>query len=196
MAVCSCGKETNAVFRFEAAWKGDANTVKSLTLHERDDGEEGKLPPLLISTTDSWGLNVFTIAVVKNNLTLAQIILDITAAQYVPEGSQKAPKRRFRIRGAEDASDYDEDEEQYGGNDILLTSELVDDDFTIEDLGALSASAGTETTPADLIVASTPLWAVQKPINVCASDIHRGESKVWEPSFYWRRWSSPSVRPA
>ncbi|CAI6095948.1 unnamed protein product [Clonostachys chloroleuca] len=186
-------KEKAYTSLFEAAWKGDANTVKSLTLHERDDGEEGKLPPLLISTTDSWGLNVFTIAVVKNNLTLAQIILDITAAQYVPEGSQKAPKRRFRIRGAEDASDYDEDEEQYGGNDILLTSELVDDDFTIEDLGALSASAGTETTPADLIVASTPLWAVQKPINVCASDIHRGESKVWEPSFYWRRWSSPST---
>ncbi|CAH0056898.1 unnamed protein product, partial [Clonostachys solani] len=185
-------KEKAYTSLFEAAWKGDVDTIKSLTLHERDDGEGGKLPPLLISTTDSWGLNVFTIAVAKNNLTLAQMILDIAAAQYVPEGAQKTPKRRFRIRGAEDATDYDDDEEQYDGNDIQLTSELVDDDFTIEDLGALSASAGTETTPADLIVASTPVWAVHKAIDVSASDIHRGQSKVWEPSFYWRRYSSPS----
>ncbi|KAI9150792.1 hypothetical protein HJFPF1_10569 [Paramyrothecium foliicola] len=176
---------------FEAAWRGDINAVKSLTLHERDDGEGGKLPPLLISTADPWGLNIFAIAVVKQNLALAQIILDIAAAQYVPEGAKKSAKRRFRIRGAGEGSDDEDDYDNIRGSDeIPLTSELVDDDFTIEDLGALSSSAGSQTSPADLIVTTTPFWVVQKPLDVTASDIHRGDSDEWKPGFYWSSYRS------
>jgi ankyrin repeat protein len=217
----------NNVASFEAAWQGDIETVKALTLHERidtvkdDEDEEDKkenndsdkeeemkdadeketkdvdetetkkeeaepekkLPPLLITTKDPWDLNVFAIALVKKNYELAQVILDIAAAQYAPEGPKKAKKWRFRISGADEV----DSDCEYEADEVPLTSELVDDDFTIEDLGALNAAAGSTVSPADMLLDSYPLWVVQHPLDKSAGDIHRQDDEEWKP---WFRWSN------
>lgn len=128
---------------------------------------------------------------VKKNLALAQIVLDIAAAQYNPEKSKKSMNRRFRIRGVDET--IDSNQEPHDPDEIALTSELVDDEFTIEDLAALSASAGSETSPRDLIMARTPWWVVHYPLTITANDIHRGDSEVWKPGFYWSTYQSPMV---
>ncbi|KAH7311442.1 hypothetical protein B0I35DRAFT_481406 [Stachybotrys elegans] len=173
---------------FQAVWDEDVNLTKLLTLRENDDGQGGSLAPLLVSTSDSWGLNVLAIAVAKNNLSLAQSILDIAAAQYKPK-EDKPRKRRFRIRTLED---YEEDDNDCNPDEILLTSELVSDEFTIEDLSTLNASAASRKSPVDMLLEQVPCWAVDKPLNISVGDIHREREAEWNPWIWWPTYQTPS----
>jgi hypothetical protein len=130
-------------------------------------------------------LNLLAIAVSRAHLDLAQVILDIAAAQYSPS-TPKEKKRSFRIRGPEEAH-----EEGYCPGEIVVTSELVDEDFTLEDVGALSASTGSKTQPFDLVTGTSPCWAAREGLEKSVKDIY---GSGWEPSeSYWDERDGPLV---
>lgn len=68
---------------FQAAWDGDLETVKRLTLMPQ--GEKNDEPPLQIAVRDYVNLSPFSIAVLRDHLDTAAAILEISRAQYVPK---------------------------------------------------------------------------------------------------------------
>lgn len=101
--------------RFEAAWQGDLNTVKKLTLAKW--GEGGKQDPLLISGYEcNMQMSPLTIAIARGHSTLARIILEIGQIQYNPAKAEET-NVRYRIN-----------------DDLEICSEVVDDQFTVEEI--------------------------------------------------------------
>lgn len=132
---------------FESAWTGDEKTVKELTLlpWKSIDGEDH--PPLKIAVLDQHRLSPFAIAVVRGHLDLANSIMEIAQAQYVPAD---APKReRHRLVNGDEGDDDDE------GSDIKVVSELVDEIFTVETIGQVSTQTQSRVTPLEML-----LWTV------------------------------------
>lgn len=68
---------------FQAAWDGDLETIKRLTLMPQ--GEKKDEPPLQIAVRDYVDLSPFSIAVLRDHLDTAAAILEISRAQYVPK---------------------------------------------------------------------------------------------------------------
>lgn len=102
--------------RFEAAWRGDLNTVKKLTLAKW--GEGGKKDPLLISGDEYYmDMTPFTIAIVRGHRALARVMLEIGQIQYNPRKEEET-NVRYRIN-----------------DDLEIYSEVVDDQFTVEEIG-------------------------------------------------------------
>lgn len=131
---------------FEAAWKGDLQAIKELTLRgwKNKDGEVQT--PLAISDVDQHKHTPFSIAVLRGHLALAASILEIAQAQYSPKGDEK--KRRFRlVRMSSECSDSDSEND----DDFALSSEIVDDQFTIETIGEVSLQVKSQRTPLSLI---------------------------------------------
>lgn len=102
--------------RFEAAWRGDLDTVKRLTLAKW--GKDGKQDPLLISGYESnMRMSPLTIAIVRGHNTLARFILEIGQIQYNPREAEET-NVQYRIN-----------------DDLEICSEVVDDQFTVEEIG-------------------------------------------------------------
>ncbi len=136
-------------FSFQAAWEGDSAKVKSMTLAPW--GLEPQCLPLKITTRDSNGFSPFSIAVFRGYLQLAKIIADIAQAQYQPK---EDVRKRFNFRPFDsedtDGSDYD--------SEVNIDCELVDDDFTIENVGAVANVVKSNITPLQMILSSFPVW--------------------------------------
>ena len=123
---------------FEAAWKGEIYRVKELTL--ANWGPERDHTPLLITTQDTKGFTPFVIAIYRRELKLGKVILDIADAQYkVPD--EKPSRRRYTI--LENDSDYSCADD---GDDLGLTSEIVDETFTYDDISSLRQSLGSQVS--------------------------------------------------
>ncbi|KAI9736997.1 MAG: hypothetical protein M1834_000586 [Cirrosporium novae-zelandiae] len=132
--------------RFEAAWAGDLQTIKSLTLSFW--GPEKKNLPLKIAASDTAGFNPFSIAVFRRHYNVAKAVLEIAEAQYQPHGDQ-----RYRY---EMASPYDSDDDSaYTDNEnddeIHVYAQLVDDRFTITDIGNVGDSVKSHIKPSSLL---------------------------------------------
>ncbi|KAB8346271.1 hypothetical protein FH972_023315 [Carpinus fangiana] len=139
---------------FEAAWQGDLDKIKMYTLGFW--GFQKKNPPLRIAVQDSLCLTPFSIAVFMGHFQVAQAILEIVSAQYQPENAPK--KRRFMLATRhEDSSEEDFEDEGRDDDQVRLTSELVDDGFTIDDIGALADQVKSRVKPMDLLSWSVPL---------------------------------------
>jgi hypothetical protein len=64
--------------RFEAAWTGDLETIKNLTITGSD--RTRYRTPLEIAVCNSRGFSVFTIAILRGHLDVAHGIMTIAAA--------------------------------------------------------------------------------------------------------------------
>ncbi|KAL7276030.1 hypothetical protein RUND412_000999 [Rhizina undulata] len=131
---------------FEAAWSGDAHTIKTLTLGPSGEGEN-KIPALRISICDMNGLSTFAIALHRGHRDIAKLILDIAQTQYQPNQSLAVEKYVFCDKEAMDTEDEDEDYEE---GDLVIYKKLIDDEFTIENLGARSDLVKCNISPMDV----------------------------------------------
>ncbi|EEP76366.1 predicted protein [Uncinocarpus reesii 1704] len=147
---------------FEAAWEGDIQKVKSLTLGSWD-ADEKKLP-LRITAKNKRNIDPFTIAVSRGHFDLAKVILDIVEAQYTPKTTVPARKvYKIVVDAAED--EYSESESESGSqpesekeddHGISVRFNLVDQQHTIDDIRELTS----------IVKSSTPPWAVITNFNV------------------------------
>jgi ankyrin repeat protein len=134
---------------FEAAWNGDVKAIKELTLGQWGNQRQA----LQVAVQDLRGFSPFSISVLRGHTELAKTILEIANAQYQPK--DKAQRFRYSIRPAdgEDESDAESDDEN-----IHVYSELVDDEFSIDDIGSLADRVKSRVSPMDLLVWDAEVW--------------------------------------
>ena len=128
---------------FEAAWSGDLDKIKSLTL--TGWGEEKKEAPLKISVTDNELNSPFSLAFLRGHRDVAKAVLEIVQAQFEPS---EVANTRFRMGRADDVSDDEgaSDDESDDGEPRVY-GELVDDKFTIENIGEVSMQVKSRVKP-------------------------------------------------
>ncbi|KAE8375542.1 ankyrin repeat-containing domain protein [Aspergillus bertholletiae] len=141
---------------FEAAWRGDLDTIKSLTLAMW--GENNEQPPLRIAITDSNRHSPFSIAACRGHLDVAKAILKIVQAQYSEEES--SGQERFEI-----GSDCSSEDSEDNGN-LRIYSEIIDDKFTVDDIGEVAMQVKSHTTPLEVLKWYCPKsrWFVSRDI--------------------------------
>lgn len=133
---------------FEAAWSGDLAKVKGLTLNPWKDTNGDGQPPLKVAVQDDQNLNPFAIAVLQGHEQLATAIMEISRAQqFVPEPSKR---RRYGIEDDEDMNIDDEDSE-HSDDDVKLYSEIIDDEFTKDDVGEVSLQVKSCVHPLTMV---------------------------------------------
>ncbi|EXJ92942.1 hypothetical protein A1O3_01498 [Capronia epimyces CBS 606.96] len=135
----------NYVKLFEAAWEGDADTVRRLCL--------SRVRPLRIAVEDRRGFSPFSIATLRGHYELAELIVEIATVQYQPD--DKSERYRYTIqteRDCDDYSDYSGDSEATGQNDdVQVLAQIVNDTFTIDDVAALADNVQSKVSPASMI---------------------------------------------
>ncbi|KAF5656927.1 ankyrin repeat protein [Fusarium heterosporum] len=144
----------------EAAWEGDLDRVKALSLQAW--GLEKHQPPLKIAVSDNMGNTPFSVAFLRGHYDLAWALLEIIKAQWSPP---KKDKVRFRMETGD--SDSDDDGNSYDSEDAndsepRIVSEKVQQRFTIDDIGHVSMEVESHTKPLHTICAPVPTWSSRK----------------------------------
>jgi ankyrin repeat protein len=124
---------------FEACWHGDLTTIKCLTLTIWDENES----PLQIAVRDTNQLSPFSIAVIRDHFDVARAILEIAHAQYAPE--ETAGKAKHSLVPVE------EENEGLDTDDFEIYSEIVDDKFTIDEIGHVQTQVKSRVTPLEML---------------------------------------------
>lgn len=154
--------------RFEAAWNGDLDTIKKLTLSAWGDDKDKK--PLAVAVNDLQGNNAFSLAFLRGHHNVATAVLEIAQAQYAPEDK---PKVRYELkddRVDEDTdmdSEYEYDEEEDESRTYRI---IVDNDqFTIDNIGEVNMQVkGTVVSNIPSLIILTFLTdTVYRPLSNC-----------------------------
>ncbi|KAK3937074.1 Ankycorbin [Diplogelasinospora grovesii] len=128
---------------FEAAWSGDLGKIKTLTLTCWD--EDKQEAPLKIAVRDDDSNNPFSLAFFRGHYNVAKAILEIAQAQYSPE---EQVKTRYTMEQGE----YSDDESVCSdGSEPRIYAEIVDDQFTIENVGQVSMKVNSRTKPQEML---------------------------------------------
>ncbi|KAL2022786.1 hypothetical protein VTK56DRAFT_4602 [Thermocarpiscus australiensis] len=138
---------------FNAAWKGALQTIKTLTLTAWDDAKEEA--PLKITVHDRDGNNPFSLAFSRGHYNVAKAVVEIAVAQYAP--GEKA-KTRYRMEVPSDHDSESDDESVDSGPRIY--GEIIDGQFTIDNVGQVSMKVNSQTKPQELVSWASPLSEV------------------------------------
>jgi ankyrin repeat protein len=170
---------------FQACWDGDLTTVKELTLAVWS----GDQSPLKIAVQDTQNFSPFSLAVLRKHFDVAKAVLEIAHAQYAPD--DKKGQVKHSIQPADE-----EDDESDGNDDFHIYSEIVDDRFTVENIGEVHNQVKSNVTP--LVLASWPC-PVHNFLEGNDSILHASSTPVERSVFrYRRRWGQrrPNLLPS
>ncbi|KAK6958209.1 hypothetical protein Daesc_001004 [Daldinia eschscholtzii] len=142
--------ERNAAYirLMEAAWAGDLPTIKSLTLASWD--AEKKEPPLKIAVCDAKQNNPFSLAFMRGHYEVAKAVLEIAQAQWAPKEENTTLFTMHKDED-EDSAMSDSDDDEPG-----IYEKIIDDKFTIENVGQVSMQVKSETLASTLLNWVTP----------------------------------------
>ncbi|KAI1386921.1 ankyrin [Hypoxylon trugodes] len=142
---------------FEAAWNGDLEVIKSLTLASWD--AEKKEPPLTMAVSDMKQNNPFSLAFLRGHYGVAKSILEIAHAQWLPKSKGAT---RFRMNTDEDDSPQVESDNDDDDDDKLdVHEEVIDDQFTIDNVGQVSMQVKSNTLASTLLNWTSPTFTMQ-----------------------------------
>ncbi|KAI1754123.1 ankyrin repeat protein [Xylaria castorea] len=142
---------------FEAAWAGDLELIKSFTLGPW--GPDKKEPPLEIAVSDSAGNNPFSLAFLKGNFEAAKAVLEIAQAQWSPTEQEKA---RFKMAKPEiDEESYQESDASGSDSEPEIYKEIINDQFTIDNIGQVSMQVKSNVLPSFVISWFTPTFVLR-----------------------------------
>ena len=134
---------------FEAAWRGAVKEVKEFTLIAWQDEKGEDRPPCKIAVQDQHNMSPFAIATLRGHTELSNTIMEIANAQHY-----KADPPKERQYGIE-PGDSDEESAESDDEDIHLYSEIVDDEFTIENVGEVSMQVKSHILPTTMLMWSS-----------------------------------------
>lgn len=139
----------------QAAWTGDIETIKSLTLRAWGPNEEQA--PLKMAISDDGQNSPFSVAFLRGYHNVAKAILEIIRAQWSAPEKEKV---RYKMQ-SQDEDDENEDSDEGGeegesDNELRIVSETIDKAFTIDDIGKVSMQVKSHTRPIDVIQAPAP----------------------------------------
>ncbi|CAK7202192.1 hypothetical protein SEUCBS139899_004914 [Sporothrix eucalyptigena] len=140
---------------FEAAWIGDLDKIKQLTLAAW--GEDKSESPLAIAVNDFHGNTVFSLAFLRGHWKVAAASLEIALAQYAPADK---PKVRYEMKDEDENEDTDMDS-CCDEEDELYRMIVDNDQFTIENIGEVNMQVKGTVTPLELMVKSVPTFTVE-----------------------------------
>ena len=123
---------------FEACWSGDLPTVKELTLAIWNDNQS----PLKIAVEDNSKFSPFSIAILRKHFDVAKAVLEIAHAQYAPEENEGKAKYSIQPADSDGNESISENDDQ-----IQIYSEIVDDRFTVENIGEVQSQVKSNVTP-------------------------------------------------
>jgi ankyrin repeat protein len=176
---------------FEACWEADLSTIKELTLAVWGESQT----PLQISVQDSAGFSPFSLAVLQQHFELAKALLEIAQAQYSPP--EQSGRSKYSLHaGDSDDEDEDDDCESIGEGDdqIQVFHEIVDDKFTIENIGEVQSQVKSRHTALDVLSWNYPiprfLEEDDASTNVLDNSTHHGRLQYLRKS-YARRSTEP-----
>lgn len=130
----------------EAAWAGDLDRIKELTLQAW--GEEKDQAPLKIVITDNTYNSPFSLAFLHGRYDVARAILEIVKAQWSAPDKDEVRYRMKQEQRDDDEECYsDEDDSEESDSEPQIVSQVVDKNFTIDDLGQVSMQVKSHTTP-------------------------------------------------
>ncbi|KAE8148084.1 hypothetical protein BDV25DRAFT_142131 [Aspergillus avenaceus] len=133
---------------YEAAWCGDLDTIKALTLAMWGENDE-ELPLQIAVTARQNNLSPFSIAVLRGHAHVAKAILKIVQAQH-----KKEDKHRERFEIDDDCSDGGSDD---SGN-IRIYREIIDDNFTIDNIGEARTHAESTISSLQVLYWNCPAY--------------------------------------
>lgn len=132
---------------FQACWDGDLSIVKELTLSVW--GDDQCQSPLRIAVKDASNFSPFSIAVLREHIDVAKAVLEIAHAQYAP--AEKQGRARRTVGPPVEEDDSCDDSFDRNEDDIQIYTEIVDDRFTIESIGAVQSQVKSTVTPLEVI---------------------------------------------
>ncbi|XP_014560340.1 hypothetical protein COCVIDRAFT_89408 [Bipolaris victoriae FI3] len=132
---------------FEACWEGDLATIKELTLAVWGNNQT----PLQIAVKDSEDFSPLSVALLRKHYDIATVILEIAQAQYSPD---QKPSARHTIQ-QEDEDDSSTDGSQ---DEIEIYSEIVNDQFTIENVGEVQSQVKSTIQPLEMVNWDCPMF--------------------------------------
>jgi hypothetical protein len=137
---------------YEAAWSGDLDEVKALTLAFWKSPDDVEHPPLMVAVRDDDDFSPFALAVLRGHYSLAEAITEISLAQYELIDDVTGQRKRWTINAdsEEECSDSDSDSEA-NAVDPNIYGKIVDDVFTIEDVTAISTVVKSHVDPLTMI---------------------------------------------
>lgn len=135
---------------FEAAWCGDLDKIKALTLVSWDP--ENNEPPLQIAVNDRSN-SPFSLAYMRGHLDVAKAILEIAQAQYVPE---EKPVTRYHMHSSKYDDSEDSDASMEDDDEPRIFGQIVDEQFTIDNVGQVSMQVKSRTKPLAMLNWSFP----------------------------------------
>ncbi|GFF78963.1 hypothetical protein IFM61392_10056 [Aspergillus lentulus] len=168
---------------FEAAWCGDLETIKSLTLGTW--GPDKQRPPLEIATKDQRNFHPFNIAVLRGHLDVAKAIIAIAQVQYKPQDEQENVRYRLRATTNND-DDYSCDEGDDNSDGLDIERQILDEEFTIDNIGEVKTQVESRTSPLSLLkdgcsaedFVGTTLPDERKPCNLVQYAIYKDDVRL------------------
>ncbi|KAK8049555.1 hypothetical protein PG994_011285 [Apiospora phragmitis] len=138
---------------FEAAWRGDLDKIKSLTLASWDADKTES--PLKVAVADDEGNNPFSLAFLKGHYDVARAILGIVQAQWAPADESKV---RYKMANGDNEECGEGSDEESEVAEPGLFKEIIDGDFTIENIGQVSMQVKSNVLAADFLHWSAPTF--------------------------------------
>jgi hypothetical protein len=132
-------------------WKGDSATVKALTSSVR---EKSKEPPLHISVKDRRSFTLLAVAVLRGNIEMVKLIMEIADSQYSPPTKNR---RRIRMPSSNESGDSDADDSYESDDDFDREDEPAKARATV-DVREIQPRASSRMHPLTLLQARGPLW--------------------------------------
>ncbi len=160
-------KRTGYTALFEAAWTGDMDMLKSLTLAPWDLGNITSEPaeltstqqPLKVAIQDAHGFSPFSLAVLRGHHGFAKVVAEIAAIQYTPPGDE--PKYRYSLRPHHEHMDSgessDPDDNENDAN-IRVYSHLVDERYTVDNITSNAANIDSRISPETMVSWRCETW--------------------------------------
>lgn len=175
---CTEARNEAYVNLFEAAWSGDDETIKNLTL--KPWGEEKKEPPLEIAIQNTTGSNPFSLAFSRGHYSTARTVLEIAEAQYSPIEQEET--RYIIDSGDSDNGEYsyqnsdaESCDESEAGRDLKISEHIVQNKFTIDNVGEISMKVESHIKPLTIIKWEFPLQRPEDEFPV-SPDFQKGRA--------------------
>lgn len=107
--------------------------------------------PLKITVQDKNDQNPFSLAVLRGHYDVARAIVEISYAQYQPPEEEKPKRYRLGDEGDDDSASET--------SDVPVYQEIVDDKFTIDNIGELSTQVKSSTSPLSFMSWNCSAWS-------------------------------------
>ncbi|KAL9594575.1 MAG: hypothetical protein Q9219_006959 [cf. Caloplaca sp. 3 TL-2023] len=166
---------------FEAAWEGRDEKIKELTL--ANWGPDSDKKPLRVAVQDEKGFTPFAIATYRRHFGTARLLLQVADAQF-KEPNESNTKRRYELAGGSD--DYDsensDDTASEGGDsdDLNISSKVVDETYTYDNVAALQDSVGSKISAAEMLRKPGQVWwFIDKSEKEARNLVGAGQFDIW-----------------